>query len=189
MATGTCEPISTTAHLLGSKANQEARIDSLSQSWGVISGGASRERSEQALNSAERELVKRRRAAGAAFHSALRSVEPRAELPASRSGLHRGVPAGGQGEWGPVHACGDMVGDGFCAEGGRRASVGLLNMLNPVEHARTPEEVERYKVEPYVVAADVYALPGQIGRGGWTWYTGSAGGCTGSGSRRCSGSS
>ena len=48
-------------------------------------------------------------------------------------------------------------------------------MLNPVEHARTPEDVERYKVEPYVVAADVYALEGQVGRGGWTWYTGSAG--------------
>ena len=51
----------------------------------------------------------------------------------------------------------------------------LLRMLNPVEHARTPEDVERYKVEPYVVAADVYALEGQVGRGGWTWYTGSSG--------------
>jgi cyclic beta-1,2-glucan synthetase len=48
-------------------------------------------------------------------------------------------------------------------------------MLNPVEHAHTPEDVERYKVEPYVVAADVYALEGQLGRGGWTWYTGSSG--------------
>ena len=47
-------------------------------------------------------------------------------------------------------------------------------MLNPLTHARTPAEVETYKVEPYVVAADVYTAPGQVGRGGWTWYTGSA---------------
>jgi cyclic beta-1,2-glucan synthetase len=50
----------------------------------------------------------------------------------------------------------------------------LFQMLNPLTHARTPEEVATYKVEPYVVAADVYAAPGQLGRGGWTWYTGSA---------------
>jgi cyclic beta-1,2-glucan synthetase len=51
----------------------------------------------------------------------------------------------------------------------------LLNLLNPIEHAREPEEVQRYAVEPYAVAADVYRLPGRVGRGGWTWYTGSAG--------------
>ena len=57
---------------------------------------------------------------------------------------------------------------------GERA-VQLLRMLNPVEHARTPEDVERYRVEPYAVAADVYALDGHVGQGGWTWYTGSSG--------------
>src|SRR5262249_28532969 len=51
----------------------------------------------------------------------------------------------------------------------------ILRLLNPVEHSRVPEDVERYRVEPYVIAADVYALAGQVGRGGWSWYTGSAG--------------
>jgi cyclic beta-1,2-glucan synthetase len=54
-------------------------------------------------------------------------------------------------------------------------AVSVLRMLSPVEHARTPEQVARYKVEPYVVAADVYALEGRVGQGGWTWYTGSSG--------------
>ena len=51
----------------------------------------------------------------------------------------------------------------------------LFALLNPINHARTPAEVDRYKVEPYVVAADVYSVPPHVGRGGWTWYTGSAG--------------
>jgi len=51
----------------------------------------------------------------------------------------------------------------------------LFALVNPINHARTPEEVERYKVEPYVVAADVYSVTPHVGRGGWTWYTGSAG--------------
>ena len=53
-------------------------------------------------------------------------------------------------------------------------SVELFHLLNPINHARTPADVTRYKVEPYVVAADVYAHPAHVGRGGWTWYTGSA---------------
>jgi cyclic beta-1,2-glucan synthetase len=63
----------------------------------------------------------------------------------------------------------------FARQGEGDRATALLRMLNPVEHARTPEDVEQYKVEPYVVAADVYALEGQVGRGGWTWYTGSSG--------------
>jgi cyclic beta-1,2-glucan synthetase len=63
----------------------------------------------------------------------------------------------------------------FARQGDGDRATELLRMLNPVEHARTPEDVARYKVEPYVVAADVYALEGQIGRGGWSWYTGSSG--------------
>src|SRR5205823_1116153 len=62
------------------------------------------------------------------------------------------------------------------AELGRRErAAALLEMLGPVHHARTPEAVARYQVEPYVVAADVYGAPPHVGRGGWTWYTGSAG--------------
>jgi cyclic beta-1,2-glucan synthetase len=63
----------------------------------------------------------------------------------------------------------------FARQGEGDRATALLRMLNPVEHARTPEDVMRYKVEPYVVAADVYALESQVGRGGWTWYTGSSG--------------
>ena len=63
----------------------------------------------------------------------------------------------------------------FARLGDGTRAVEILEMLNPVEHARTPEDCARYKVEPYVVAADVYSLESQVGRGGWTWYTGSAG--------------
>jgi cyclic beta-1,2-glucan synthetase len=63
----------------------------------------------------------------------------------------------------------------FARRGDGDRAVRLLEMLSPVEHARTPQDVARYRVEPYAVAADVYALPGHVGRGGWTWYTGSAG--------------
>ena len=63
----------------------------------------------------------------------------------------------------------------FAALGDSRRAWELLAMINPVNHAKSPEEMATYKVEPYVVAADVYALPPHTGRGGWTWYTGSAG--------------
>ncbi|MBI4321800.1 MAG: glycosyltransferase 36 associated protein, partial [Chloroflexi bacterium] len=63
----------------------------------------------------------------------------------------------------------------FARRGEGDRAVEILRMLNPVEHARTPEAVERYRVEPYVVPADIYALEGHVGQGGWTWYTGSAG--------------
>ncbi len=63
----------------------------------------------------------------------------------------------------------------FAALGDRRRAWELLAMINPVNHARSPEGTATYKVEPYVVAADVYALSPHTGRGGWTWYTGSAG--------------
>ena len=63
----------------------------------------------------------------------------------------------------------------FSKLGDRKNAWDILTMINPINHAKTPEEVARYKVEPYVVAADVYALSPHIGQGGWTWYTGSAG--------------
>jgi cellobiose phosphorylase len=63
----------------------------------------------------------------------------------------------------------------FAALGDHRRSWELFDIINPINHARTPEAIATYKVEPYVIAADVYALPPHIGRGGWTWYTGSAG--------------
>jgi cyclic beta-1,2-glucan synthetase len=62
----------------------------------------------------------------------------------------------------------------FAALGDGDKAAGLLSLLNPVNHARTEDDVQRYKVEPYVVAADVYSMPPHVGRGGWTWYTGSA---------------
>jgi cyclic beta-1,2-glucan synthetase len=66
------------------------------------------------------------------------------------------------------------VAQAFARKGDGKRAVEILRMLNPVEHARTPEDVHTYKVEPYVVAADVYALEGRVGQGGWTWYTGSS---------------
>ena len=62
----------------------------------------------------------------------------------------------------------------FAQLGDSRRAWGIFNIINPVNHCKTAEDVARYEVEPYVAAADVYAAPGLVGRGGWTWYTGSA---------------
>ena len=154
---------------LGSATSDECRIDSIAQSWAVLSGAADAGAGARAMAAVERESDPPAGRAGAAVHAAIRQD-------AARSRLHQGLSARHSRERRPVHPCRAVVGDGLrrrSARATRRPT--LFSLLNPINHARTRADVHRYKVEPYVVAADVYAMPPHVGRGGWTWYTGSAG--------------
>jgi cellobiose phosphorylase len=153
---------------LGSASNPECQIDSIAQSWSVLSGAADPERSRMAMDAVDKRLVRR-------DHALIQLLDPPFDKSPLNPGYIKGyVPGvrenGGQYTHGAIWAA--MA---FAALGDSRRAWELLAMINPVNHARSPEAIATYKVEPYVVAADVYALSPHTGRGGWTWYTGSAG--------------
>jgi cellobiose phosphorylase len=153
---------------LGSHANAECRIDSISQSWAVLSGVASPERAQQALDAVAAHLV--RPDAGL-----VQLLDP----PFDRRGPNPGYIAGyvpGVRENGGQYTHGAIwAAMAFAALGDARRAWQVMDLVNPLHHGRTAAEVATYKVEPYVVAADVYSVPPHVGRGGWSWYTGSAG--------------
>ena len=153
---------------LGSRENAEAWIDSIAQSWAVISGAARPGAGRQAHALGREHLVREADRLVLLFTPPFEQVD-------ARPRLHQGLPPGRSRERRPVHPRRALAGHGLRPPGRRRPGGELLSLLNPVEHARTPDAVERYRVEPYVVAADVYSLAGHVGQGGWTWYTGSAG--------------
>ena len=153
---------------LGSATNEECRIDSISQSWAVISGAAQPDRATQAMAAVDRELI--------LHHDGLALLfTPPFDRPPLDPGYIKGYPPGVRENGGQyTHAAlWSVMAFAGLGEGDKAAA--LFWMLNPINHARTRIDMHRYKVEPYVVAADVYAAPGHVGRGGWTWYTGSAG--------------
>ncbi len=151
---------------LGSAQNEECRIDAISQSWSVLSeSGAAR--AERAMDSARSQLVRRD---GRVVLLLTPPFDHAARDPGYIKGYVPGVRENG-GQY--THAALWMV-MAIAALGNGDEAVELFHMLNPINHTRTAGELERYKVEPYVVAADVYAHPMHAGRGGWTWYTGSA---------------
>ena len=153
---------------LGSAQNEECRIDSIAQSWAVLSGAAPAARAERAMDSVRDASRAARRARDPA---ARRRRSTRSPLdPGYIKGYVPGVRENG-GQY--THAALWVV-MAIARLGSGDEAVELFHLLNPVNHARTPADVARYKVEPYVVAADVYAHPPHVGRGGWTWYTGSA---------------
>jgi cellobiose phosphorylase len=152
---------------LGSANNDECQIDSIAQSWAVISGGGDPERSRQAMAAVEERLV--RDADGLILLFTPPFDRGRLE-PGYIKGYVPGIRENG-GQY--THAATWVVLATALLGDGQRA-VELFDLLNPVHHASSPEGVERYKVEPYVVCADVYGAPPHTGRGGWTWYTGSA---------------
>ena len=153
---------------LGSHESEEAKIDSLPQSWALITGGGDPERAQIAMKSLEQYLIKKEDELVLLFTPAF---DHSPHDPGYIKGYLPGVRENG-GQY--THAA-CWVAYAYAKSGQGRKAVETLRLLNPVEHARTPEDVNRYKVEPYVVAADVYNLPGSVGRGGWTWYTGSCG--------------
>jgi cyclic beta-1,2-glucan synthetase len=152
---------------LGSWRNAECQIDSISQSWAVLSGGADPERAARAVAAVEERLVRDDERLVLLF-------TPPFDRSRLQPGYVKGYVPGIRENGGQYTHAATWVVEAL-AELGRGTRAGeVLGLLNPVRHAGDPEGVARYKVEPYVVAGDVYGQPPHVGRGGWTWYTGSA---------------
>ena len=152
---------------IGSASSDECKIDGISQSWSVISGAGEIDKCILAMESLDSYLVDKE-------NMVIKLLTP----PFDKTMLNPGyikeyIPGvrenGGQYTHGAIWS---IIANAILRDGDRAGE--YFRLLNPIEHARTKENVLRYKVEPYVVAADVYASPGMIGRGGWTWYTGSS---------------
>ena len=152
---------------LGSAQNLECRIDSISQSWAVLSGTAPRGRAEHALDSLRMQLIRR-------DAQVIQLLAPPFDQSPLDPGYIRGYPPGVRENGGQYTHAALWTVMAIAHLGSGDEAAELFHMLNPINHSRTPAAIERYKVEPYVVAADVYTHPAHIGRGGWTWYTGSA---------------
>lgn len=152
---------------LGSRDSEECRIDSIAQSWAVLSGAADPQRAATAMVSLDQHLVRHDEGIALLF-------TPPFDATPMDPGYIKGYPPGLRENGGQYShaAMWAILAFAKLGEGGKAAE--LFALLNPVNHARTPEEIDRYKVEPYVVAADVYSVSPHVGRGGWTWYTGSA---------------
>ena len=153
---------------LGSADNEECRIDSISQSWAVLSGAGRPERLRTAMESVNNRLVRYE-------DQLVQLLDPPFDRSDLNPGYIKGYVPGVRENGGQYTHAAIWIAMAFSKLGDDKGAWEIFRMINPVNHATSPEEVARYKVEPYVVAADVYALSPHIGRGGWTWYTGSAG--------------
>ena len=153
---------------LGSSQNDECQIDAIPQAWSVISGAADRERASKAMDAVYERLVREGDGLIALF-------DPPFDAGSLQPGYIKGYVPGIRENGGQyTHAATWVVWATALLGDGDRA-MKLWNLLNPISHGTTKDQVARYKVEPYVVSADVYGAPPHTGRGGWTWYTGSAG--------------
>jgi len=150
---------------LGSHLNEECQIDSISQSWGVISGAADPQRVRGAMEQVNQRLV--RRDAGI-----IQLLDPPFNKAEPNPGYIRGYVPGVRENGGQYTHAAIWTAMAFAQLGESDRAWELTRMINPVHHGR---DSARYKVEPYVVTADVYAVPPHVGRGGWSWYTGSSG--------------
>ncbi|WP_449429625.1 GH36-type glycosyl hydrolase domain-containing protein [Rhodanobacter umsongensis] len=153
---------------LGSHGNDECRIDSIAQSWSVLSVIAAPERRQQAMDSLDTHLV--RRAAGL-----VQLLDPPFDQSALDPGYIKGYVPGVRENGGQYTHAAIWATMAFAELGDRARAWELLRMINPVSHGSDAAGMDIYKVEPYVVSADVYAVEPHVGRGGWSWYTGSAG--------------
>lgn len=153
---------------LGSASNSECKIDSLAQTWSVISGAAEPERSAKAMFSFENYLLMRE-------EGVIKLLTPAFTDGLMDPGYIKGYPPGVRENGGQyTHAAAWAV-MAFAKMGAGNKAWDSFRILNPINHARTLREAWIYKVEPYVMAADVYSEPPHVGRGGWSWYTGAAG--------------
>ena len=152
---------------LGSAGNAECRIDSIAQSWSVLSGAGDAQRSRSAMEALDQHLVRRE-------HGLVQLLDPPFDKSASNPGYIKGYVPGVRENGGQYTHAAIWAAMAFAELGDRRAWE-LFAMINPVNRTKTAAAIATYKVEPYVMAADVYAIAPHTGRGGWTWYTGSAG--------------
>ena len=153
---------------LGSARNRECRIDAISQSWAKLSGAGSPVRVERALDAVDNQLVD-------AQGKLIRLLAPPFDTAEPDPGYIRGYVPGVRENGGQYTHAAVWTVMAFFAAGRVERAWQLFDMINPLQHAQNPGDVETYKVEPYVIAADVLAVAPHIGRGGWTWYTGAAG--------------
>ena len=153
---------------LGSASSSECRIDSIAQSWGVISGAADSTRAARAMAAVGEKLILWDDGLALLF-------TPPFDQTTLDPGYIKGYPPGIRENGGQYTHAATWSVQAFAKLGDGDRAAKLLSLLNPINHALTWAAVQRYKVEPYVACADVYSTPPHVGRGGWTWYTGSAG--------------
>ncbi|CAB3785199.1 Cyclic beta-(1,2)-glucan synthase NdvB [Pararobbsia alpina] len=153
---------------LGSSANDECRIDSIVQSWSVLSGAAPDDRAREAMRSLDQHLVRR-------DVGLIQLLDPPFDHGTLDPGYIKGYVPGVRENGGQYTHAAVWATMAFAALGEGAQAWALLHMINPVNHTGSAAGIEIYKVEPYVVAADVYGVAPHAGRGGWSWYTGSAG--------------
>jgi cyclic beta-1,2-glucan synthetase len=153
---------------LGSAGNDACAIDSIAQSWSVMSGAASPDRARRAMASLYQRLVRRQ-------DRLILLLTPPFDHTHLEPGYIKGYVPGVRENGGQYTHAAAWAAVAFAALGDGDKAAELLSMLNPVSHAATPAGMAQYKVEPYVVAGDVYSQAPHVGRGGWTWYTGAAG--------------
>jgi cyclic beta-1,2-glucan synthetase len=153
---------------LGSATNVECRIDSIAQSWSVLSGAAAGDRAAQAMEAVDAQLIQRD------SRLALLFTPPFDRTPLD-PGYIKGYPPGIRENGGQYTHAATWSVIAFALLGEADKAAELFSWLNPINRATTRADVHRYKVEPYVIAADTYSVAPHIGRGGWTWYTGAAG--------------
>jgi cellobiose phosphorylase len=152
---------------LGSASNNECQIDSLAQSWAAISGGARPYRVLEAMGALEQYLINR-------GQGTIMLLTPPFDKGDLEPGYIKGYVPGVRENGGQYTHAAIWVILAYAKMGMGDTAWELFNMINPINHSRTAMEYSRYKVEPYVMAADVYAVDPHSGRGGWTWYTGAA---------------
>ncbi|MCU1331223.1 MAG: NdvB, partial [Candidatus Angelobacter sp.] len=153
---------------LGSSANHECQIDSIAQSWSVLSGAGDEQRTREAMDALDKHLVDR-------DHGLIKLLAPPFDKSELDPGYIRGYVPGVRENGGQYTHAAIWASMAFAAMGNSDRAWELFTMINPVNHSHSTEAIATYKVEPYVMAADIYAVAPHIGRGGWTWYTGSAG--------------
>ena len=152
---------------LGSASNNECRIDSIAQSWAVISKGADPFHATQAMESVYEKLVR-------PHDQLILLFTPPFDRTARDPGYIKGYSPGIRENGGQYTHAALWAIWAFAQMGESDRAAELFSLINPIHHADTPEKVNRYRVEPYVIAADIYSMPPHTGRGGWTWYTGAA---------------
>lgn len=153
---------------LGSAVNKEGRIDCLPQAWAVISGAGNPDRATKALAAVEEHLIKKQ-------ERLILLLTPAFDKTPLDPGYIKGYPPGVRENGGQYTHGSLWIPLAFALRGEGTKAAELLLMMHPVTHTPTVDEVNRYKTEPYVLAGDVYSLPSQLSRGGWSWYSGSCG--------------
>lgn len=153
---------------LGTAGDKECRIDGIAQSWAVISGAADPQRACKAMEAADRALIDR-------DAGIVALLTPPFDGDGPDPGYIKGYPPGLRENGGQYTHGSSWMGVAFAELGDGARAHEVFSMLAPVSHSSMPEAIARWQVEPYVGCADVYTAPGHVGRGGWTWYSGTAG--------------